>query len=346
MLARLGITTPIIQAPLAGGGDTPELAAAVSNAGALGFLGCNYLSTDAIAVRCRQVRELSSKPFGANLFAPTIGEPASDIKATLDALRPFYAELGLGLPEIQTSPLQFDAQLDTILDSDASVFSFTCGLVDKKVIDRVHRAGKLVLGTATTVAEGRALCELGVDGVIAQGAEAGGHRATFLESPADGRVGLFALVPQLEDAIDVPIVASGAIMNGRGIAAALALGASAVQMGTAFLWCPESGINTSYRNALAKARDDSSVVTQSFSGKPARGIANRFIREMTDKPHAGFPIQNELTRPLREAAKRRDLADFQSLWAGQAAGTGRALPAAKLVNTLMSEFDTTRKRWG
>lgn len=338
LLERLGIDVPVFQAPLAGGGDTPELVAGVASAGALGFLGCQYLSPDAIVARCRRVGELTDRPFGVNLFAPTPAGPATDIGAAEEALRPYYAEFGLDLPAPATGS-EFEERLEAVLESGASVFSFTCGLLDAEVVARVHQAGMLVLGTATTVAEGLALREHGVDGVIAQGAEAGGHRATFLEPHADAAVGLFALVPQLVDAIRLPVIASGAIMDGRGIAAAIVLGASAVQMGTAFLWCPESGISASYRAALAEARDDSTLVTRAFSGKPARGVANRFIREMEGKPVAEFPLQNELTRPLRDAARRQESSEFQSLWAGQAAGTGRALPAAELVRTLRAEHD-------
>lgn len=345
LLQRLGIDVPVFQAPLAGGGDTPELVAGVASAGALGFLGCQYLSPDAIVARCRRVRELTDRPFGVNLFAPAPVEPLTEMGAAREALRPYYAEFGLEVPATPPVRPEFEECLDAVLASGASVFSFTCGLLDAEVIARAHHAGMLVLGTATTVAEGVALREQGVDGVIAQGAEAGGHRAMFLEPRGDAAVGLFALVPQLVDAVRLPVIASGAIMDGRGIAAALMLGASAVQMGSAFLWCPESGIAAGYRAALSEARDDSTLVTRAFSGKPARGIANRFIREMEGRPVAGFPLQNELTRPLRDAARRQESGEFQSLWAGQAAGTGRALPAAELVRTLRAELDATKQRW-
>lgn len=345
LVERLGIGVPVFQAPLAGGGDTPELVAGVASAGAFGFLGCQYLSPDAIVARCRRVRELTDRPFGVNLFAPAPAGRSTDFGAARAALRPYYTEFGLELPQTPTAGSGFEERFEAVLQSGASVFSFTCGLLDAEVVARAQRADMLVLGTATTVAEGLALREQGVDGVIAQGTEAGGHRATFLAPRGDAAVGLFALVPQLVDAVRLPVVASGGIMDGRGIAAALVLGASAAQMGTAFLWCPESGISASYRAALAEARDDSTLVTRVFSGKPARGIANRFIREMEGKPVASFPLQNELTRPLRDAARRQECSEFQSLWAGQAAGTGRALLASELVRTLRAELDAATQPW-
>ena len=351
---RLGLRHPIVQAPLAGGGDTPELVAAVSEAGGLGFIGAAYLQPEAIADAARRVRRLTARPFGINLFAP--GSPVElalpgevDVEPALARLAPYHAELGLPPPQAPSPPADpFPGQLAAVLESGAAVFSFTFGIPPAEALQAVRERGMLLAGTATTVEEAVALAEAGVDVVVAQGAEAGGHRGTFRGSFEAALVGTMALVPQVADAVGLPVVASGGIMDGRGIAAALALGASAVQMGTAFLACHEAGVPEAYKQAIVGARDDGTALTRAFSGRPARGIVNRFMVEMAG-PEGGahvlpFPLQNALTRPLRTAAGRAGRAELLSLWAGQAARLARRLPAAELVARLARETDEAAAR--
>jgi len=341
---RLGLTHPIIQAPLAGGGDTPALVAAVCEAGALGFIGAAYLSPPQILEAARTIRAATRRPFGINLFAPLPPpEMPADAGAALERVAPFYAELGLPRPETPTSGgYVFEEQLAAALDTGASVFSFTFGLLPPAAMRAIRTRGMLVLGTATTVEEALALEKAGVDAVVAQGSEAGGHRGTFAGTIEHGMVGTMALVPQAVDTLTVPVVASGGIMDGRGIAAALALGASAVQMGTAFLTCDEAGIPEAYKQAILSAREHQTRITRAFSGRPARGIVNRFMEEIEGASPAAilpFPLQNALTRPLRGAAARQGRAEYLSLWAGQGLGLARRQPARSLVERLARETD-------
>lgn len=344
-LQRLQLQYPIFQAPLAGGGDTPDLVAAVCNAGGLGFVGAAYLDPKQILEAARAVRAKTSRPFGINLFAPL---PAPDFPANADLalkrLSPYFSELGLPAPSIPAKPHNnFAEQLNAVLEIGASVFSFTFGLIPADALNTLHARGFLIVGTATTVEEAVALEKAGVDAVVVQGSEAGGHRGTFTGDFDTGLVGTISLVPQAVDAVRVPVIASGGIMDGRGIAAALALGASAVQLGTAFLTCHESGVPDAYKEAILHAREDQTRVTRAFSGRPARGIINRFMTEVesTDGGEAilPFPLQNALTRQLRTAAAKSGRAAFLSLWAGQGVRLARRQSAAELVARLMRETD-------
>jgi nitronate monooxygenase len=345
---RLKLVHPIIQAPMAGGGDTPRLVAAVSEAGGLGSIGAAYLTAQQIAETGRTVRSLTSRPFGINLFAPQRASPTpSDARRALDRVAPFYAELGLPPPSPPVPPRDtFLEQVAACLEIGATVFSFTLGTIPDEAVQAMKQRGLFLVGTATTVEEAIALEKLGVDAVVAQGSEAGGHRGSFASDFESSMVGTVALVPQVRDAVRVPVVASGGIMDGRGIAAALALGASAVQLGTAFLACDEAGAVECYKQALAGARDDSTRVTKAFSGRPARGIVNRFMQEVDRDPEAilPFPLQNALTRPLRTAAAMAGRAEFLSLWAGQGTRMARRMPAAELVARLASETQTAIAR--
>jgi nitronate monooxygenase len=344
----LGLETPVIQAPMAGGGDTAALTAAVSNAGGLGSIGAAYLTPEQIVERGRAVRRITARPFGINLFAPqTVPGVSEDaMRRAAGAVAGFYEELGLEPPVIAPAVSLFDDQLAACLETGAAVFSFTFGLLPRAAVETLHRRGLLVIGTATTVAEAKALAGLGVDAVVAQGAEAGGHRGTFLGEFADAMIGTMALVPQICDAVPVPVIASGGIMDGRGIAAALALGAAAAQLGTAFLTCEESGVAAAYRAAILAASEDQTRLTRAFSGKPARGIVNRFLAGM--EPHGDavlpFPLQNALTRPLRNEAVKRNCADYLSLWAGQGVRLARRANAAGLVAALRAETDSALRR--
>jgi len=346
---RLQIQHPIFQAPLAGGSDTPELVAAVGNAGALGFIGAAYLSPEQIAEAGRAVRSNTSRPFGINLFAPTPSPFDASIEAAKKRLEPYFSELGLPAPSTPGKPAYgFPEQLAAALETGASVFSFTFGVIPSEAIKSIKAQGMFLMGTATTVEEALVLEKAGVDAIVTQGSEAGGHRGTFNGDFAAAMVGTISLVPQVADAVRIPVIASGGIMDGRGIAAALALGACAVQMGTAFLTCKESGTPDAYKEAILQAREDQTRITRAFSGRPARGIVNRFMEEMElgDKASEipGFPLQNALTRPLRTAAAKQGRAEFLSLWAGQGVRMARRQSAAELIARLVKETDEAIQR--
>ncbi|HLG67541.1 MAG TPA: nitronate monooxygenase [Acidimicrobiales bacterium] len=336
-----GVALPIVLAPLAGGPSTPELAAAVSEAGGLGSLGVGYASPSAIRAEVAAVRRLTAKPFAVNLFVDTpVQVSPEQIAAAWRILAPYRRELGLeegDPPDHFAEP--FDEQLAAVLEARVPLVSFTFGAPSRAVTDALHGAGSLVVATVTNVAEARAARDAGADVLCAQGAEAGGHRGTFAGDVATGLVGLAALVPDVADAAGLPVLAAGGIMDGRGVAAALALGAAGAQLGTAFLRCPEAGTSAPYRQALAAA-DGATVLTSAFSGKPARGLANRMARDLaaaTDLPP--YPVMNALTRDLRRQAAELGRADFLSLWAGEGVARGRELPAGELVARLVEETD-------
>lgn len=347
---RLGLTHPIIQAPLAGGGDTPDLVAAVCKGGALGFIGAAYLTPQQIAEYSREVRTLTARPFGISLFVPQ-KPPAmpKDPKPALERVAPFFAEMGLPPPVVPALARDsFDEQLAAALESGASVFSFTFGILQPNAIEAIKNRRMFLMGTATTVEEAVALEKAGVDAIVTQGSEAGGHRATFGTDFDSAMVGTISLVPQVIDAVGVPVIASGGIMDGRGIAAALALGASAVQMGTVFLTCDEAGVPDAYKKAILKAREHETRLTRSFSGRPARGIVNRFMTEVErgagSEAILPFPLQNTLTRSLRSAAAKQGRAEFLSLWAGQGVRLARRQGAGQLIACLAIETEAVIRR--
>ena len=341
---KLGLSLPLIQAPMAGGGDTPALVSAVCEAGGLGSIGAAYLTAEQIRATAAAVRERTERPFGINLFAPIQPAAGADPAAAVAHVAPYFAELGLPPPSPPNQTrLPFEEQLAAVLESGASVFSFTFGMIPRPALATLRARGMLVFGTATTVDEGIALQESGVDGVVAQGAEAGGHRGSF-QGFEQGLVGTLALVPQLVDALRVPVVASGGIMDGRGLLAALALGAGAAQLGTAFLTCEEAGVPEAYKAAILSAREDETRLTRAFSGRPARGIVNRFMRATPEEAILPFPLQNALTRPMRTAAAQRGDAGLLSLWAGQGVRLSRRERAADLVARIRREADDTLRR--
>ncbi|PTL82453.1 nitronate monooxygenase family protein [Vitiosangium sp. GDMCC 1.1324] len=341
LASLLGIEHPIIQAPMAGGATTPELVAAASNAGGLGSTGAALMEPEDIVKHSRRVRELTDKPFAINLFAPLPAPGEVAPGRMLAALARYHEELGLAPPQPPKSPLPpFDEQVDAVAESGARVFSFTFGIPSAPVLERLRARGMLLAGTATTVREAKLLEAAGVDVVVAQGAEAGGHRGTFAGPFQAALVGTMALVPQMVDAVKLPVVASGGIMDGRGIAAARVLGASGAQLGTAFLSCPESGIAAFYKAALREAHDDSTVVTRAFSGRPARGLANAFTEAIGDSEDIlPFPLQHAATTPLRSAASARGDSRFIALWAGQGAALSRGRPAGELMRELIAESE-------
>ncbi|MEX2501574.1 MAG: nitronate monooxygenase, partial [Trueperaceae bacterium] len=253
---RLGIATPIVQAPMGGGPGTVELAAAASNAGALGSLAGGYLTADDLRVHLQALRTATDNPFAVNIFVPErIRVDPTTVASVQDVLEPYRVELGLPA-RTEPPPVQdaFAAQIDVLLDAPSPVVSFTFGLPPADVASRLHDAGCILIATVTTVREAVAAVDAGMDLVCAQGSEAGAHRGTFLDDPSEAVIGTVALVPQVCDAVTVPVIAAGGIMDGRGVAAVLALGAGAAQLGTAFLRCPEAGTPAAHRRALMSAR--------------------------------------------------------------------------------------------
>lgn len=337
--SALGTRWPIVQAPMAGGIDTPELAAAVSNAGGLGSLGCAYMTAQAIEAAAARVRALTSRPFAINLFAPSQTADDRDAVARVSPiLQEFRAALGLpATPPPVPAGDEFAAQLEAVLRVRPAVFSFTFGTPAQWQIEALQARSIAVVGTATSVEEAEALASLGVDAVCAQGAEAGGHRGTFLGPFEDAMIGTITLVPQIAARVRVPVIAAGGIMDGRAIRAALSLGAAAVQLGTAFMACPEAGTSAVHRAALMSTAARVTTVTRAFSGRPARGLRNRFSDAFATIAAAPFPIQQSLTRDIRAAAAAQGRIDLMQMWAGQGAPLIRALPAAALLAALVHE---------
>ncbi len=342
LLDALGIAQPIIQGPLGGGPSTPELVAAVSNAGALGSLGAAYLQPDQITGAIRRIRSLTSRPFQVNLFAggwqTSLATEAAPMLALLSEI---HRELDLPPPALPPpAPDPFPTQLEAVLDARPPIFSFTFGIPDHDAIQRLRSRGIFIIGTATTAEEGQMLAGVGVHAIVAQGAEAGAHRGTFAVPFDDAMIPTLQLTNQISAAVPVPVIASGGLMDGRDIRAALRAGASAAALGTAFLVCPESGASEAYKRAILDARDDTTVITRAFSGRPARGLRNDFIARLQGRENEilPYPFQNALTRAMRTAAGRRGIAGLLSLWAGTGVARARALPAATLVEQLASEL--------
>jgi nitronate monooxygenase len=345
-LLDLGIKHPIIQAPMSGGATTPELVAAVSNAGGLGSLGAAYLAPDQIASDIRAIRALTGKPFNVNLFAGGYTpEVHVDSGPMLDVLAEIHQFLGLPAPALPAWPPNlFDEQLEVILQARPAVFSFTFGIPDADAMARLKLRGIAIVGTATTVEEGRRLQDCGVTAIATQGSEAGGHRGTFAGPFETSMIPTLELVRTLSAAVSTRLFASGGLMDGRDIAVALASGAVAAQLGTAFLTCPEAGTPKAYQDAMLAARTDTTVITRVFSGRPARGLFNTFIARLDGRQEIilPFPMQNALTRPMRNAAAKQGAAGFLSLFAGQGVTRSRAMPAAQLVERLVAEMNEVR----
>ncbi|RKP58252.1 DUF561 domain-containing protein [Cohnella endophytica] len=337
----LNIQYPIFQAPMAGGPTTPELIAAVSNAGGLGNLGAGYLAPDQIRNAIHKIRQLTDQPFGVNLFVPEKQEE-SEVEVSLmnDYLNNYRVELGIEVnPSILKSSESFEEQVQVLLDEKIPVFSFTFGVAPHNIIQAMKQQGTVVIGTATTVEEAKYLEAAGVNAIVAQGSEAGGHRGTFLKNVSNPLIGTMALVPQIADHVSIPIIASGGIMDGRGFLASLALGASAVQMGTAFLACIESGAHESYKQKILSANEDSTELTRAYSGKPARGIRTKFMNDMHQYPGniPAYPIQNAMTRDIRQAAAKANNPEYMSLWAGQGLRLASSQSAATIVERTIDQ---------
>ncbi|TAL00939.1 MAG: nitronate monooxygenase [Rhodospirillaceae bacterium] len=341
-LTRLGLAHPIIQAPMGGGFTPPALVAAVSNAGALGSLGAPYLTPAQIADDVKRIRALTQKPFNVNLFAGGYASHNSIDPAPMIALLGRVHRL-LGLPPPTMPSLTADplpAQLDAILAAKPAVFSFAFGIPKVPDLKRLQAAGIYVIGTATTVEEAKQLDAAGVDAIAAQGTEAGGHRSTFVGPFEKAMVPVMDLVKQIVQAVPLPVIAAGGLMDGGDIADALARGAVAAQLGTAFLCCPEAGTPSAHKQALLEADSDTTAITRAFSGRPARGLMNGFMEMLQGKDEIilPFPVQNNLTRAMRSAATKDGLRRYMSLWAGTGAARCRSMPAADLVRALAAEL--------
>ncbi len=341
LLKLLGLDQPIVLAPMASA-TGPEIVAAVSNVGALGSFGAASTPPDRLREVIADIRGRTDRPFNINLFSAST-EDYDAARVPTDRLRSviqsFHDEHSLGeIP--QPSPMfgPASAQLDVLVELKVPVISFHFG-VDASTVDYARSAGARVLCSATTVAEARLLEQAGVDVVIAQGAEAGGHRGTFDGPWTEALIGTLALVPQVVDAVDVPVIAAGGIMDARGVVACLALGACAAQLGTAFLTCPEAPVSDAWREQLLKASATRTKVTEAISGKPARGLANRYIDtvEQAGDELLPYPAQYSLSRNLRQYANEKGDPDFLAMWAGQGVGLAKTHNAAAFVRELVDD---------
>ena len=333
---------PIVLAPMAGAMDT-DLVIAAAQGGALGSLPCAMISVDKAREQFNIIRQRLTAPINMNFSCQKLVEAdPQQFAEWMQRLTPYYQELGLNpaAPVAATNRAPFDAAMCELVEElKPEVVSFHYGLPDQALLRRAKAAGCLVMSSATIVREAIWLEENGCDVIIAQGAEAGGHRGMFLTDNIAEQPGIFALVPHVVDAVKVPVIAAGGIADGRGIAAAFALGAAGVQIGSAYLRCPESKVSTSARAALAEAGDDSTVLTNVMTGRPARGLVNRLMREVgpisPDAP--AFPHAATALAPLRAAAEKLGRVDFTNLWVGQAVRLGRDLPAAELTRALAND---------
>lgn len=338
----LQIEHPIIQAPMAGS-TTPELVAAVSNAGALGSHGCAAYRGEKLQTEIFAIKERSNRAFNLNFFVHELLPTPPEAETRMgEMMRPYHDELGLGeVPAAGPLYLPFDEDtLAVVLADPPPVISFHFGLPDEGLLAPLRERGIVILSSATTVSEARWLADHGVDAVIAQGAEAGGHRGTFLaENYRDAMVGTMALVPQVVDAVSCPVIAAGGIADGRGLAAALMLGAAGVQIGTAYLTTDEAGTDATYRRTLQQAGEDETLVTKVYSGRPARGVRNRYANEMADFEEMlpPFPATYKMNSTLRAAAIKAGRNDLSPFWSGQAVGLNRAGSAGDLTQRIVQE---------
>ncbi|MEP6816992.1 MAG: nitronate monooxygenase [Marmoricola sp.] len=343
----LGIDYPIVQGPFgAAGVSSVGLVAAVAEAGGLGSFGANLIAPDDLAALVTGLKVATGKPFAVNLWVPQVGEQErlSDAEWArhLEPLRPYLDELGLSDP-VNSGPARpdFEAQVGALLAAAPPVMSFVMGIPRAEIIADARRRGIPTIGTATTVDEAVAIESAGMDAVVASGSDAGGHRGSFLRPIRESLVGTFSLVPQVADAVSIPVIAAGGVADGRGILAALALGADGVQIGTGFLATDESGATPVHKRALHSDRGRVTVLTRIFSGRTARAIPNRLVNELAgfeaDVP--GYPAQTALTLSIRRAAASRGLDEFLNLWAGQAAALTRERSAATYFHSLVSEVE-------
>jgi len=341
ILDLFGVELPIIQAPMASA-NLGEMVIAVSEAGGLGSLPCALLSVDQARKELETIRRKTTRPINVNFFChqPPQTDAAREARWK-QRLQRYYQELGTDNTSVAgANRAAFDDKAcDLVAEFRPEVVSFHFGLPHERLLQRVRDTGAKIISSATSVDEARWLEDQGINAIIAQGYEAGGHRGTFLSEDVSTQTGTMALVPQVVDAVKAPVIAAGGIADSRGIAAAFALGASAVQIGTAYLFCPEARISAFYREALRKAKDNQTVLTNVITGRAARGIVNRFIRELgpmsDDVPR--FPLAADALGPLRSKSELSGSTDFTPFWSGQAASLGREIPAGDLTRRLAGE---------
>lgn len=342
IIELFGIEHPILQAPMAGA-QVAEMAIAVTRAGGLGALPCALLSHEQAEAEISKIEAAGARPFNINFFCHTPPEPNPVTLARWhQLLRPYYEEFGLDpqAPPPHSNRAPFDADYCGLVEQyRPEVVSFHFGMPEPALLERVKATGAKVISSATTVREAVWLAQRGCDAIIAQGAEAGGHRGMFLAADIATQVGTFALVPQIVDAVDVPVIAAGGVADGRAVAAALTLGASAVQVGTAYLRSPQATIAPLHRQALERASDDETALTNIFTGRPARGLINRVMSDVGPMSELApaFPLAGGALVPLRHIAEARGDDGFQPLWAGQAAALARAEGAGDITRRLAAE---------
>ena len=343
----LGLRYPIIQGPFGGGLSTIQLTAVVSNAGGMGSFGAHHLSPAQIKETVAAIRALTARPFAMNLWIPVAGEAdlrldPSEFAANVSRLKHYYDRLGLPEPEFrETFNQRFEDQVEAVLEAGPPVLSFVFGIPSREIMRALRKRAVKTIGAATTVDEACALEEAGVDLIVASGSDAGGHRPSFLKPAEESLTGTLALVPQVVDAVNTPIIAAGGIADGRGVVAALVLGAEAAQLGTMFLATHESGASEAHKTELVSESARYTALTRVFSGRLARGIRNRFIEEMT--PHEAelppYPIQNWFTQSIRRAAAQEGRPEYLPLWAGQSAALGHRRPAAEAFAILVERTE-------
>ncbi|MEO3973362.1 nitronate monooxygenase [Streptomyces sp. CAU 1734] len=337
---------PIVQAPMAGGASRPQLAAAVSEAGGLGFLAAGYKTADGMYQEIKQIRGLTGRPFGVNLFMPqpmTADPAAIEVYGHQLAGEAGWYETPLGDPESGNDD-GWEAKLAILRDDPVPVVSFTFGCPAPEVLESFTRAGTRTVVTVTTPEEAQAAQRAGADALCVQGVEAGGHQGTHRDDPAgdNAGIGLLTLVALIRESVELPVIATGGLMRGAQIAAVLAAGADLAQLGTAFLVCPESGAHALHKQAMTNPLFLRTELTRAFSGRPARGLVNRFMREHGPYAPAAYPQVHHLTSGLRKAAAKAGDAQGMSLWAGQGHRMARSLPAAELIGVLAAEMAAAR----
>lgn len=347
----LGTLHPVIQGPFGGGLSAVGLAAAVSDAGGLGSFGAHHLEADAVIELVGSLKAATNAPFAVNLWVPQPSEavrpPLDELERHFERLRPLHEALGAERPDLSAPFLpDYDEQVAALIEAGPPVMSFVMGVPSQEVIEAARAKGIVTIGTATTVEEAIAVEAAGMSAVVASGSDAGGHRGAFLRPVAESLVGTFSLVPQVADAVSIPVVAAGGIADGRGVAAAMVLGADGVQVGTGFLATAESAASEAHKAALHSAEGRTTVLTRAFSGRPARGILNGFVRELTPIEHElpRYPVQNALMSRARSAAYAAGDVERASLWAGQAAGLTHPRPAAEYLAALLAEAEVSLTR--
>jgi nitronate monooxygenase len=342
----INIKYPIIQAPMAGGITTSKLVAEVSNSGGLGMIGAGYMTPNQMREQIKEIKHLTSRFVGINLFVPSeFNVTDNEINAAKQILQPIRNQLNLHhfdkfeIPTFTNVVEAFHEQIKIVLQEKIPVCSFTFGIPSKDVISEFKRNKIILIGTATTVREAIEIEKSGMDMVVVQGSEAGGHRGNFINGHQESLIGLMSLIPQVVDNVSIPVIAAGGIMDGRGLMASICLGAKGVQMGTAFLTCTESGAHSLHKEGILNANEDETVLTRAFSGKWARGIKNKFIVEMQNQETSlpEFPVQNTITQSIRKASTFQNNPDFMSLWSGQSPRLAKIQTVGTLIENIISE---------